>query len=168
WELVVVDNGSSDGTLEYFAGVQDVAPVPVTVVANGTNRGFPAAINQGLQLARGDYLVMLNNDVVVTDGWLDQLISLTKVSECSASGGSVVPPLADPLFTPARLSSRKSAVALNDVDTRCDKGGATESGAKRANAEAAKGTRGDPVAETSARMENPNLTIIDLAAVNGE
>ena len=59
--------------MDYVAGVQDAASVPVTVIANATNRGFPAAINQGLQVARGEYLVLLNNDVVVTDGWLDQL-----------------------------------------------------------------------------------------------
>jgi glycosyltransferase involved in cell wall biosynthesis len=76
WELIVVNNGSSDGTADYLGGVQDVSPVPVTVIANGTNRGFPAAVNQGLQYARGEYLVLLNNDVVVTDGWLEQLIAL--------------------------------------------------------------------------------------------
>jgi Glycosyl transferase family 2 len=37
--------------------------------------GFPAAVNQGLRLARGEYLVLLNNDVIVTDAWLDQLIA---------------------------------------------------------------------------------------------
>jgi glycosyltransferase involved in cell wall biosynthesis len=55
------------------ASVRDAAPVPV---ANATSRGLPAAINQGLKAARGEYLVLLNNDVVVTDGWLDQLIGL--------------------------------------------------------------------------------------------
>ena len=77
WELIVIDNGSTDGTGAYLSGVQDAAAVPVTVVSNSTNRGFPAAINQGLQQARGEYLVLLNNDVVVTDAWLDQLIALT-------------------------------------------------------------------------------------------
>jgi len=76
WELIVVDNGSTDDTAAYLAGVRDATSVPVTVVANATNLGFPAAINQGLQLARGEYLVLLNNDVVVTDGWLDQLTAL--------------------------------------------------------------------------------------------
>ena len=76
WELIVVDNGSTDGTAIYLEGVRDMAAVPVTVVSNATNLGFPAAINQGLQLARGEYLVLLNNDVVVTNGWLDQLIAL--------------------------------------------------------------------------------------------
>ena len=76
WELIVIDNGSTDGTDIYLAGVRDSSPVPVTVISNATNRGFPAAINQGLEAARGEYLVLLNNDVVVTDGWLDQLIAL--------------------------------------------------------------------------------------------
>ena len=79
WELIVVNNGSTDGTEDYLSGVQEVSPVPVTVIANGTNRGFPAAVNQGLQYARGEYLVLLNNDVVVTDGWLDQLIALASM-----------------------------------------------------------------------------------------
>jgi glycosyltransferase involved in cell wall biosynthesis len=77
WELIVVDNGSTDGTTIYLAGVHDAAAVPVTVISNRENRGFPAAINQGLAAARGEYLVMLNNDVVVTDAWLDQLTALT-------------------------------------------------------------------------------------------
>jgi GT2 family glycosyltransferase len=79
WELVVIDNGSSDGTADYLAGVSDLASVPVTVIANETNRGFPAAINQGLKAARGEYLVLLNNDVVVTEGWLGQLIGLVNM-----------------------------------------------------------------------------------------
>ena len=76
FELIVIDNGSTDGTGMYLAGVQDASPAPVTVVANASNRGFPAAVNQGLHVARGEYLVLLNNDAVVTDGWLDQLIAL--------------------------------------------------------------------------------------------
>ena len=48
WELIVIDNGSRDGTGAYLAGVQDASPVPVTVIANAANRGFPAAVNQGL------------------------------------------------------------------------------------------------------------------------
>ena len=86
WELIVVDNGSTDGTAAYLAGVRDTAAVPVTVVSNATNLGFPAAINQGLRLARGEYLVMLNNDVVVTDAWLDQLIALANAKTRNSGG----------------------------------------------------------------------------------
>ena len=86
WELIVVDNGSTDGTGDYLAGLQDASPVPVTVIANGTNRGFPAAINQGLHEARGEYLVLLNNDVVVTDDWLEQLMvaDLVQTPRCTS------------------------------------------------------------------------------------
>ena len=86
WELIVVDNGSTDGTGHYLDGVRDAASTPVTVIKNAENRGFPAAINQGLQQARGEYLVLLNNDAVVTDGWLDQLIALTAMRAESDTG----------------------------------------------------------------------------------
>ena len=79
WELIVIDNGSTDETAVYLAGVRDAAAVPVTIISNPRNVGFPGAINQGLQAASGEYLVLLNNDAVVTDGWLDQLIALTAV-----------------------------------------------------------------------------------------
>ena len=78
WELIVVDNGSTDGTAIYLAGVQDASPIPITVVSNPTNRGYPTAVNRGLFAALGDFLVVLDNDAVVTDGWLDQLVALTE------------------------------------------------------------------------------------------
>ena len=89
WELIVIDNGSTDPTPTYLAGVHDMAAVPVTVVTNTRNLGFPAAINQGLRLAHGEYLVLLNNDVVVTDGWLDQLIALVNAKRSSVVSGQL-------------------------------------------------------------------------------
>jgi glycosyltransferase involved in cell wall biosynthesis len=80
WELIAIDNGSTDGTSTYLAGIQDAAPVPVTIISNARNVGFPAACNQGLKVARGDYLVLLNNDVVVTEAWLNQLVALAEIT----------------------------------------------------------------------------------------
>jgi GT2 family glycosyltransferase len=72
FELIVVDNASSDGTIDYLREVAAANP-HVRVVANATNRGFAPANNQALAVARGDVLVLLNNDTVVPPGWLATL-----------------------------------------------------------------------------------------------
>jgi glycosyltransferase involved in cell wall biosynthesis len=66
-----------------------MATVPVTVVSNARDLGFPAAINQGLSLACGEYLVLLDNDFVVTHGWLDQLIALVNAVPRGQDGAGV-------------------------------------------------------------------------------
>ena len=72
YELVVVDNGSTDGTAAYLDAVAALHP-NVRVLRNGENSGFPAATNQALAAAEGSLLVILNNDVLVTAGWLSRL-----------------------------------------------------------------------------------------------
>lgn len=89
WELIAIDNGSNDGTAAYLAGYQDAAAFPVSIITEPENRGYPVACNLGLAAARGDYLVLLNNDVVVTDAWLDQLIALANAESGIAMTGPV-------------------------------------------------------------------------------
>ncbi|MEX0585827.1 MAG: glycosyltransferase family 2 protein [Pirellulales bacterium] len=72
WELIVVDNASTDGTLDYLRTLARRSG-RVRVVANETNRSFAAANNQGLALSQGHVLVLLNNDTLVTPGWLAAL-----------------------------------------------------------------------------------------------
>lgn len=84
-EVVVVDNGSRDGTAEYLDALPDTAPC-VRVLRNAENRGFPAAANQGLAAARGAALVLLNNDVVVPAGWLDPLLAALEDREVGLAG----------------------------------------------------------------------------------
>ncbi|MFF2092521.1 methyltransferase domain-containing protein [Paenibacillus sp. NPDC058174] len=68
YELILVDNGSDDGTAVWAAEQTDVK-----VIANKDNAGFPKACNQGLQHAAGSFLLLLNNDTLVTPGWLTGL-----------------------------------------------------------------------------------------------
>lgn len=76
YELVIVDNGSSDGTAAYLDELTHHAgPERVTVIRNETNRGFAAGCNQAIAQAQGCYLVFLNNDTVVTSDWLSGLVA---------------------------------------------------------------------------------------------
>lgn len=73
-EIIVVDNASSDGSPEFLKKWSEEAGNR-HLVLNPDNRGFAAANNQGLKLARGEYLVLLNNDTEVTPGWLHGLMN---------------------------------------------------------------------------------------------
>jgi GT2 family glycosyltransferase/SAM-dependent methyltransferase len=73
FEIVAVDNASSDGSVEELREAEKTLP-NLRLIANEENRGFAAANNQGLAVASGEYLVLLNNDTVVTRGWLAALI----------------------------------------------------------------------------------------------
>lgn len=68
-EVIIVDNGSGPETTNWLRTLDDAR-----VIFNASNRGFAGGNNQGIAAARGEYIVLLNNDVVVTEGWLEDLI----------------------------------------------------------------------------------------------
>ena len=70
-EIILVDDGSTDGTREWLA---TLGP-PFRVVLNAGNLGYAAANNRGAALARGEYLALLNNDLVLGPGWLGPLLA---------------------------------------------------------------------------------------------
>ncbi len=67
-ELVLVDNGSTDGTQEYLRSLPNAV-----VIENGRNLGFGGGCNLGMAASIGDRILLLNNDVVPTAGWLAEL-----------------------------------------------------------------------------------------------
>jgi GT2 family glycosyltransferase len=73
-EIVVVDNGSTDGTAEYLKQLAERYP-QFRVFFNDCNRGFAVGNNQALASARGECLVFLNNDTVPAPGWLPRLLA---------------------------------------------------------------------------------------------
>lgn len=70
-EVIVVDNASTDGSAEM---VRTRHP-NVRLIANDVNRGFAAANNQGLRIARGDKALLLNPDTIVLDGAIDRMVA---------------------------------------------------------------------------------------------
>lgn len=82
YELIVVDNGSTDGTVEFLSQLGG----DVRIITNHENAGFAKACNQGAAVAQGKYLVFLNNDTVPQPGWLNALVD---EAEDNASVGVV-------------------------------------------------------------------------------
>lgn len=68
FELIIIDNASTDGSAEFFESVG------AQVIRNLVNYSYPVSQNQGLAIARGDWLGFLNNDIVVSPDWDRHLI----------------------------------------------------------------------------------------------
>ncbi len=73
YEIIIVDNGSDDGTGAYLRELSGRFDF-IRPLFNRENLGFAKAINQGIRSAEGYYIILLNNDVVVTRGWLSKMI----------------------------------------------------------------------------------------------
>lgn len=69
FEVIVVDDCSPDETLETLKKIDGIR-----VIANEQNMGFIRSCNRGAEIAKGEYLLFLNNDTEVTNGWFDELL----------------------------------------------------------------------------------------------
>jgi len=78
YEIILVDNNSSEHVCDTAREYLTQNNVNFTIIVNSENKGFVKATNQAIKLARGEYIVFLNNDVQVTQGWLSKMISVYK------------------------------------------------------------------------------------------
>jgi len=72
FELIIIDNVSSDGSTEFFE------KSGYTVIRNQHNYSYPYCQNQGIKIAKGDYLFFLNNDIVLGPRWDELLINISR------------------------------------------------------------------------------------------
>jgi GT2 family glycosyltransferase len=79
YEIIILDNASTDGTGQYLKKLQKTNP-RVKIIFNDKNNGFSKANNQGIAAAEGSYLILLNSDTMVTRGWMGGLIKHFKDS----------------------------------------------------------------------------------------
>jgi GT2 family glycosyltransferase len=99
YEVVIVDNASTDGTLAELDRVEGAR-----ILRNPTNLGFGPANNQGAAMARGRYLLLLNSDAWVRPGWLEPLI---EVADADPGVAAVAPKL---LYPDGRLQEAGSII----------------------------------------------------------
>jgi GT2 family glycosyltransferase len=117
FELIFLDVGSLDGTADYLAGVQAAARVRVEIVRTPTDLGLPAACREALARARGDEVVLLNNDTVVTDDWLGQLTALASLAPAIGLVGPMSNHAAPPQLVeavPYRIGAKRATLAGGD------------------------------------------------------
>jgi GT2 family glycosyltransferase len=73
YEIIIIDDCSSDATSEIIATIEGVI-----YLRNDKNLGFIQSCNAGADVAKGKYIVFLNNDTIVTSGWVDALVETFK------------------------------------------------------------------------------------------
>ena len=107
FEIILIDNGSSMGEdegvivkrgdygdLTYPAySLEEYFSKGNIVVVNKTNLGYGSAMNQGINLARGEYICLANNDLICWSGWLEALLNVFEIKSLYPSPGIVMPAL---------------------------------------------------------------------------
>jgi len=81
FEVVVVDNGSDDGSAALVKDLSAGYPVRLRLIENSNNRGFCAANNQGFAASRSELVALLNNDAEADPGWLAALSRVIRGSD---------------------------------------------------------------------------------------
>ena len=82
-EIIVVDNGSTDASVDYVTGQYP----EVRLIRTGRNLGFSGGMNVGIAAANGDTVVLLNNDIVVEPDWLQELIDAMAIDSTIGIAG---------------------------------------------------------------------------------
>ena len=104
-ELVIVDNGSQDGTLDWLATHAPYA----NVIALPANRGFAGGYNAGMRAASGEYLVLINNDAIAAPDLLQNLVGTMPETDRVAAVGGVL-----------TFAHRPEIVASGGIVPSCD------------------------------------------------
>ena len=89
YEVIVVENNSTDGTIEYLKSLD--LEIDGQVIYNQINMGFGVANNQASKLAKGSFLCFLNNDTIPTKGWLTAMMKVFEEEDAVGIVGCLDP-----------------------------------------------------------------------------
>ncbi len=78
YRLIIIDNASNKQTAEYLRSLTRQDDLKAVILRNEENKGFIKAVNQGMRFSDAHYVCIMNNDTVVTNGWLRELIDILR------------------------------------------------------------------------------------------
>ncbi len=91
YEIIVVDNGSTDESISYLNSLQN--DLPIKIIKNNKNKSFSEANNAAVNIANGEYILLLNNDVEPTFGWLNEMMQTSlRYNNVGAVGAKLIYP----------------------------------------------------------------------------
>lgn len=98
-EIIFVDNGSTDGTVKWLRRLIKENN-NCKLIENTNNLGFARGCNQGILASEGEFILLLNNDVVVTEGWLTGMLDCLS----SAPDAGIIGPMTNNISGPQQIS----------------------------------------------------------------
>jgi O-antigen biosynthesis protein len=91
YEIIIVDNISTDDSVSFLEGISN--DLPLKIIKNLENASFSKANNQAVEISKGDYILLLNNDVRPNYGWLNEMMQVALESDdIGAVGAKLVYP----------------------------------------------------------------------------
>jgi len=82
FETIVIDNGSTDGSQKYLESFNEII-----LIKNNKNLGYAGGNNVGFKIAKGKYVAVINNDVIVDPSWLQLIVNYLEQDENIAAAG---------------------------------------------------------------------------------
>lgn len=89
FDLIIIDNASTDGTVEYLKQLKKEND-NITVICNSENKGYSKGNNQGLKIANGECIGLLNNDILLSPNWYKPLFEKLQNKETGIVSPSVL------------------------------------------------------------------------------
>lgn len=98
FEVIFIDNDSTDGSVSYIKSLN--VDFPIKIIENNENLSFSVANNNGVKESNGEYVLLLNNDIEPTYGWLNEMMGIILNNKNAAAvGAKLVFPYYDSLET---------------------------------------------------------------------
>jgi len=116
FELIIVDNASKDGTVDYLKELS-IAKSNVMILLNDENEGFAKGNNQGIRASSGEYIILLNNDTIVTPAWLTKLVNYLKQDQTIGMVGPVTNCIGNEAMIPTNYSTTEEMLEFAEQYT---------------------------------------------------